>query len=360
MTRGRFDRNEVLGRTDLRVLLDELCGASVGHGHQARWRCPVSDHDDIHPSVTVTVDRRGIERWRCWSGPHGGTAIDAMYAVFGHLSYRDALAELALRAGVQRDEPGVNRIRPPLPPRAPVPLDPAVVRYVERCERLLWEPVGRPVLDHLLARGLDEEVLKLNRVGADPGPRGLRRSAGLPKAGPGAVFPALGSDGTVLYVQTRYLEPGANQSKYGNPVSRLGDNPRHGWTRTPSVQHEVVIVCEGFPDAYTANAAGHIAVAVLGATNATPALAERIAPGLVGRPAIVAFDGDDVGRKASRTLTEALHGRGIMVVEIPLPSGMDLNSWVAAARKVPELGPITRPWTTIAPTAPALPQLPGP
>jgi hypothetical protein len=29
-----------------------------------------------------------------------------------------------------------------------------------------------------------------------------------------------------------------------------------------------------------------------------------------------------------------------MVVELPLPSGDDLNSWVHAARQVPELGPL--------------------
>jgi hypothetical protein len=50
----------------------------------------------------------------------------------------------------------------------------------------------------------------------------------------------------------------------------------------------------------------------------------------------------------------------MMVVEIPLPSGTDLNSWVQAARTVPELGPPTRPISNpgIAPT----PQLaiPGP
>ena len=102
----------------------------------------------------------------------------------------------------------MRRIRRPLPPRPAVPLQPQAVRYVEACERLLWQPVGRPVLDYLAdERGLDPDVLRVNRVGADPGTGKLRRAGGLPKDGPGAVFPALDADGQVAYFQTRYLDP---------------------------------------------------------------------------------------------------------------------------------------------------------
>ena len=48
------------------------CSTSCRPGHRTRsnraWRCPSIDHDDVHPSVTVRIDRRGIERWKCWSG----------------------------------------------------------------------------------------------------------------------------------------------------------------------------------------------------------------------------------------------------------------------------------------------------
>ena len=27
-------------------------------------------------------DRNGVERWKCWSGGHGGTAVDAVDAAF--------------------------------------------------------------------------------------------------------------------------------------------------------------------------------------------------------------------------------------------------------------------------------------
>jgi DNA primase len=338
--RGRYDREELLGRIDLRALLDELSGPAVAQGRTARWRCPAADHDDVHPSVTVTTDRRGVERWRCWSGGHAGTAIDAIQ-VACRVGQREAIDELARRGGMNSAQPRPRRIARALPPLEPVPLHPSVVRYVEACEQLLWKPVGRQVLDYLTnERGLDIDVLQANRVGADPGSSKLRRGGGLPKGGVAAVFPALAQDGDIVYVQSRYLHPGPDRSKYGNPAARLGDNPRHGWTQPTGPARAPVIVCEGFPDAYTANSAGYDAVAVLGAMNATPALAELLVPNLADRPVIVAFDGDASGRTASSALTKALAGRGIMVVDLPLPSGADLNSWVHAARQVPELGPL--------------------
>jgi hypothetical protein len=220
--------------------------------------------------------------------------------------------------------------------------------------------VGRPVLEYLTGeRGLDPEVLRANHVGADPGGRKLRRASGLPKNGPAAVFPACTVDGHLAYLQARYLEHDEYGSKYGNPTSRLGDNPRHGWTQPAGTPKEPVVICEGFPDAYTANSAGYIAVAVLGATNANRGLAERIAKGIGKRPAVLAFDGDDAGRSNAKQLSTSLEQRGIMVIELPLPSGADLNSWVHTARQIPDLGPTTRPTPNPGIAAPA-PAIPGP
>jgi DNA primase len=361
-----YDRDEVLRRTDLRALLGELSGPARGHGHGARWHCPVPDHDDVHPSVTVRVDRRGMERWKCWSFGHGGTAIDALYYARG-VNYQGALEELARRVGIAPDEPGVRTIRRPLKPRAATPLQPPAVKYVEACERLLWEPVGRRVLEYLVdGRGLDPDVLRANRVGADPGTSKLRRAGGLPKYGPGVVLPAVDADGQLVYFQTRYLDPHPDRSKYGNPAGRHGDNPRHGWTRPVGDAKEPLVICEGFPDAYVANSAGYAAVAVLGTGNATAILAEQIAPRLRGRPVLLALDGDDAGQAAAKHLRVGFDRCGIMVVELPLPPGTDLNSWVQSARQVPGLGrparPISQQPIAVAPAgvlAPA-PVIPGP
>jgi len=355
----RFDRDDVLASTDLAALLDELCGPARGQGRGARWHCPVADHDDANPSVTVAVGKRGIERWKCWSMGHGGTAIDALREARG-LDFKEAIEELARRAGVREAEPGAPvRRAAGRPAVAPRPLDPRAVEYVLAAERLLWEPAGRPVLEYLVdTRGLDPDVLRANRVGADPGTRTLRRAAGLPKAGPGAVFPVLDADGDIVYFQTRYLNPRSDRPKYGNPTSELGANPRHGWTRPAAGEPQAaVVVCEGFPDAYVANSAGYDAVAVLGTGNVTPVVVAKIARRLGHRPAMLALDGDEAGRVATEHLWTGLRRCGIMVVGFPLPSGTDLNSWVQSAQQVPDLGP-PRPVPTpglVGAPAPAVP-----
>lgn len=355
----RLDRDDVLARTDLAALLDELCGPVRGQGRGARWHCPVPDHVDANPSVTVSVGRRGVERWKCWSMGHGGTAVDALCLARG-IDYKEAIEELGRRAGVvETVVPSRPRRSAPREQDGPRPLAPSAVEYVLASERMLWQPAGRRVLEYLVDdRGLDPDVLRANRVGADPGTRTLRRASGLPKAGPGAVFPVLDADGAVVYFQTRYLMPGRGRAKYGNPTSELGANPKHGWTRPAEGEpREAVIVCEGFPDAYVANAAGYEAVAVLGTANATPAVTAKIARMIGKRPAILALDGDEAGRSAAEHLWTGLRQCGIMVVDLPLPSGTDLNSWVRAAHKVPDLGPsrpVPPPGPAVAP-APAIP-----
>ena len=103
-----IDRDDLLRRTDLAVLLDELSPRPPTRlGQNARWRCINPGHDDHHPSITMFTDRRGIQRWKCWSGGHGGTAIDALLVARGG-TIADALAELERRAGLPH-EPGQQR-----------------------------------------------------------------------------------------------------------------------------------------------------------------------------------------------------------------------------------------------------------
>ena len=71
-----------------------------------------------------------------------------------------------------------------------------------------------------------------------------------------------------------------------NPSARLGDNPssRMDPTRPPSAPRQPIAVCDGLPDAYTANGTGCDSVAILGTANANGALAQRLEPALGGRP----------------------------------------------------------------------------
>jgi len=326
------DRGDILRRTDLAALLVELSPSPPTRlGQTARCRCIDPGHDDQHPSISMFTDRRGIQRWRCWSGGHGGTAIDALLVGRGG-TVAEVMAQLERRAGVPSDQQRDRVVRsvPQPPPAEEVPVSAALLEYVGACERLLWRPVGRSVLDYLVQeRGLAPDVLEANHVGADPGPHALRRAAGLPRGGPAAVLPTIDPRGSVTYVQARYLAPAEDRPKYDNPAGRLAANPRIGWCTPPRQRdREYLLVCEGAIDALTAAGAGVSAVAVLGATYVDERVAARIAEGAAGRSVVIAFDGDHAGQAATESLSAALATAGCTSRSLSLQAGTDLNSVV--------------------------------
>lgn len=331
--RHRWQIDDVLARTDLAGLLDQLAEPATHQVRGRRWHCPLPDHPDHHASVTMHTDHRGHERWRCWSGDdtHRGDAIDLVVAT-QWLSRAEAIDWLAQRAGMIPDRP----LPPPVQRRQPrqrrvVSLDPAVPRYAAACERILWSRGGDQVREWLHGRGFSDEVLHANRVGADPGRNRMRRQRGLPYgSSPAAVFPALDPAGTVRYLQARYLDPG-DGPKYDNPAAALGTNPRLAWTRTPAVAEPgVLVVCEGIPDALTAAHAGYRSVGVLGSQAPDHIVADRLATYADHHDlALVAVvDADPAGRAWGARLEGLLasHGRRLTVVEPP-EEGLDLNAW---------------------------------
>jgi DNA primase len=332
--RPRWDIGDVLDRTDLATLLDEYA-ETTGSSRGRRWHCPMPDHHDNNASVTMHTDARGHERWRCWSGDntHRGDAID-LVMVARRIDRADAIEHLARHAGLHADEPARTPRRRHTPTRSsgPVPLDPAVVAYVAACEQVLWSRTGGVVLDWLTDRGFDDDTLRANRVGADPGRDLLRRSRGLPSGRSiAATFPALDTNGSVTYVQTRYLQPAADGPKYENPAAHLGANPRLAWTLpTGQLRPNGLIVCEGIPDALTAAQAGFRSAAVLGSRSPDPSVAKRLASHaeLCGLEIIAIGDADDAGRSWSERLSNLLDERGsaMRVVEPPA-EGLDLNDW---------------------------------
>ncbi|MCU0310690.1 MAG: toprim domain-containing protein [Acidimicrobiales bacterium] len=334
-TRTRWTITDVLDRTDLAGLLDDYSPAE-GQGHRRRWHCPVPDHHDHHASVTMATDAHGHERWRCWSGDdtHRGDAID-LVMITQRTDRAAAIEHLAQRAGICLDEPlPAPRPRPvPTRPVGPVPLHESVHRYVAACENVLWSRSGQPVRAWLHERGLNDETLRANRVGADPGRRLMQRPGGLPVGrSPAATFPALTPTGAVAYVQTRYLEP-AGGPKYENPASRLGTNPRLAWT-TPaqSSGSKRLLVCEGIPDALTAAQQDLRSVAVLGAQAPDARVADTLVEHCAGQglQLVAVIDNDDAGRAWGARLQDLLAERDTTLAVVEPPNGLDLNAWALA------------------------------
>ncbi len=323
-----IDRDELLARTDLVQVLDALT-TGRGDGHRRTWNCPATDHPDVHPSVTVHTDRHGVQRWRCWSGGHGGTAIDAVLAAH-HVDVGEAIRWLdehyAHLQPLRRDPP---------PPTRPIGQPaPEVVEYVERCAKLLWSGSGVTIREWLNARGYPDDVLAANKVGADPGRRYLPRPRGFPGGWPAAVYPALDPDGAVTYFQARYLDPPAGRGKYDNPSGRWARNPRLAWTQPTQPTERCapwLVVTEGIADAIAAARLGQRAVGVLG-TSAFDRDAARQIAGVVGpgtQRIVVCFDGDTAGQGGAQRLTDELASAGLRRVDVLIPpEAMDLTDWL--------------------------------
>ena len=330
--RPHWSIEDVLARTELSSLLDQVSTPATETIRGRRWHCPIEGHDDQHASVTMHTDHHGHERWRCWSGDetHRGDAID-LAMVTQHTNRAEAIDWLASRAHMTPDRPlpAIVQRRPTAP--AIVGLHPSVDGYAHACERILWQRGGEPVRAWLADRGLGNDVIRANHVGADPGRRFLPRKRGLPHGhSVAAVFPAHDPGGNLRYLQTRYLDPG-DGPKYDNPASALGTNPRLAWT-TPVgiVADPVLIVCEGIPDALSAAQAGLDSVAVLGAQAPDRVVAMRLATHAeeTGHALVAIPDQDPAGHDwVSRLATHlADHGHGLLVVDPP-GEGLDLNAW---------------------------------
>ncbi len=329
--RPRWDIGDVLDRTDLSVLLDELTQPAERHGPGRRWHCPAPAHDDHRASVTLHRDHRGHERWRCWSGDHRGDAVD-LVMVTSSRSRADAIDWLANRAGLIP-----NQALPPIHPKRPTQsapakvMDPLVEHYVNICRSILNGPAGHPVREWLHQRGINVQTIEANRIGADPSRRLLRRQRGLPYgAGVAATFPAFDPAGNVTYVQARYLNPAETGRKYDNPSAALAPHPRLAFpVTTTHAPTDVLVVCEGLPDALTAAQAGFASVALLGAQTPDENVASRIALHAEQRGVSVTLvcDPDPAGRHVAETLAPLLAARGVQPTVIVAPGGFDLNDW---------------------------------
>ncbi|MDO8392458.1 MAG: toprim domain-containing protein [Actinomycetota bacterium] len=205
-----------------------------------------------------------------------------------------------------------------------------IEHYVRLCESVLSGPQGRGAREWLRARGLTDDTIQANRIGADPGRILLRRERGLPYGSDAAaVLPALDPSGRVVYVQARYLDPDVTGRKYDNPSAALAPHPRLAYPAPNGERGEVLLVCEGLPDALIASQMGFRAVALLGAQTPDQSVASRLAnfASEHGLAIAIAADSDPAGHRLTATLTELLRQRNVDAVSVTPPEGLDLNAW---------------------------------
>jgi DNA primase len=310
---------EILDRTDLAAVLTSLSGPPIGHGRSARWTCFSPDHPDDHPSVSMFIDRKGLERWRCWSDGHAGTAIDAVM-IGRNLGTTGALHWLQERAG-HLPEPPTRRPSH----TAARPLSAALHRWANDCEHRLWRPDGAAARSWLHQRGLDDDVLHANRIGFDPGAHLANRAPGLPRWR-GVTVCSFDRYGDLAYVQVRNLD-GQAPGKYSNPTPDHGALPAVTFPRgAPSTGP--LVVSEGVLDGLIVAQAGFRSAALIStssiAAGPTSPAADHIRAHAAGHPIVLALDGDPAGRAATNRLRDQLADTPLR--ELRLPDHEDLTS----------------------------------
>lgn len=314
---------DVVRHTDLAALLTELSGPPTRNGGSARWRCPDRNHPDDHPSVTMFVDRNHIPRWRCWSGGHGGTAIDAVIAAH----------DLDIAAAFRFLEQRTPTTPPPVAPApskpardGPRPLTRRVRDWVHRSHQRLHTGGGTPARQWLTHRGLPPEIIAANLMGWQPARHD--NTYGLPRHD-AIVIPSFDQRGELAYAQARNLNPAAAGSKYTNPTPGHGTMPPVVFPRGGPT-HGPLVVTEGVLDGLVVTAAGYRAASVFSAAACTGpsgrTIAETLAQAANGEPVVLALDADAAGNDATRHLTNHLNAVGITPKRLVLPPGCDLGT----------------------------------
>ena len=330
------DRTQILQSVDLGELATELCGPPVG----GKWPCPSADHAQTGrtPPVSVFRTRDGYQRWRCHGCGAGGTAIDLAISARG-LEVREAMDWLARRGQVAP-------IRPP---------EPATVRegpttdlsdFITECAARLWRPEGAAIRQWAMgARGLDEGVLRRNRVGADLGQR--PRPGCIPCVGPALVLPTH-QHAAMRSLQLRPIDPKPGRAKYVSPSGHRS-GPRIATYVPPTFPLlRTIYVTEGPIDALTAAQLGIPAIAALGAHAVDDDLARHLARVPADTTVVLAFDTDEAGRKAQKKLRNLLWPLRRDNVELRYPDGAkDLNHWhTLRPNLIARLAPFVAPPST--------------
>lgn len=271
--------------------------------------CPF--HADSRPSFTVRVAEDGAEIAGCWSCPdkQQGDLFDLIRWLTGAPSFAAAAALLPrFQAELAADTAWQARPRQVL--QAAPKADPEMLADLAR-EAYAVAVAGSPVLQQLIDwkrqtdRGwqhLTPEFLMSEwRVGAVPD-RTSTRQLSNPDGGAypaqtrtiasrQIVVPHYDADGACRALKTRYVG--------GKLISWLGSDLSHLYGSWKPQRFSKVLVCEGESDAWVASAVLRDRVDVLalpsGATGPKPHWTDFLRR---WPEQVLAFDGDDTGRKA--------------------------------------------------------------
>ena len=333
--------DEVKNRADIvTVIAEHVALRKMGRSHKGL--CPF--HKEKSPSFTVRADP---PVFHCFGCGVGGDVVEFVKLKEG-LSFKDSVEALARRFGVPipdtREETPEERMR--------VELEPVLEAAARQYEQFLWADAGRRAREYLLGRRFSKTTLEFIRAGAardawEDMVRALKvqfrdeliEQAGLAVRGQRglydrfrnrAIFPILSDRGRVVAFGARALDP-ADEPKYLNsPETPVYQKSRTlyglSWAKEEIRKTGRAIVMEGYLDVARSIEAG-LASAVAPCGTALTAQQARLLKRLAPR-AVLCFDGDDAGIKATRRSIEIFLDEKMDVRVIALESGHDPDSFI--------------------------------
>jgi DNA primase len=331
--------------------LEEVVGQYVKltrRGRNLVGLCPF--HADSKPSFTVALDK-GI--FHCFGCGASGN-IFSFLMQYHRLSFPEAVEELARRYGI----PLTLRDLGPEGAKAGRKRQLFYDLHAQAAafyRQTLEGSAGKPARDYLKRRGLTPEVAQEYQLGyALPGWDSVRRhlqnkglslelaqEAGLLVARPAGgyydrfrdriMFPIADRTGRIVAFGGRVI--GDGEPKYLNsPESPLYSKGRllYGLPQAATAlrQEDLALVVEGYLDLLALKVHGiHPVLATLG--TALTREQARLLKSLASRVVLV-FDGDAAGAAAVRRAFPLLAEEGLAVRTLPLPAGLDPDSYVHA------------------------------
>ena len=304
-------------------------------------KCPF--HDDHRPSLSVYIDKEGVERFHCWScNPRGGDVFDFAQLQSGDPDHLSTLHRLAEKHQIPWPET--------LSQNGQKPND-----VIHRAARFYRRGLTKPVLEYLAGRGFPEAFVKERQIGYVPiGTEGTTtrladeaRKVGLLDDAITAglvlkyrngrlrdffwsdtrgfiIFPNL-VDGKAIGIQGRaFPATAATRSKYLNLPGST-----HQLYNLRDAVFRSVLLCEGIPDTMSAMLAKTPEMGACGILGTQGWQDEWLRWFRRAGRIYVALDRDAETKAIDVARAFGTRGRVLLLPEILGPKG-DLNDWFCA------------------------------
>ena len=338
-------KQRIRERVPLQDLVRDYNVHLVPSGRRLKGLCPF--HAEKTPSFSIDVER---QYYYCFGCQAGGDLFSFVKSIH-HIEYPEAVELLARRAGVTIEYEGGRRSADALRSRErTVELYDVLALAQEFYHRyLLEDPAAKTARDYLKRRGIEPAMWDRFRLGFSPpewdallrfaarkgAPAQVLERAGLARAREGSsghydyfrgrvMFPIHDAQGRTIGFGAR--TPGEEQPKYLNtPKTPLFEKSQVLYALPQAragIQREGrIAIVEGYTDAIMAHQAGlDFFVASLGTafTQENARRLSRLAP-----RALLVFDGDDAGQRASEKSLDLLVPESIDVRVYTVRDGKD-------------------------------------